>query len=387
MKRSQTSAGSIAVFIVLIALFMVLYLIFIPPKDRANLLGENLTDNSTNSRNSVSLGSNVLLSQSPGLLKNFNKDTSKHEIDSVQLYLKNQPNLEDLATSITVSKTIFNTELKELRFSIQDLNNLNQVSLYFLVSKAQGDLIINLNGIEIFNDKASSLQTVTLPSGLLKESNNVLTFKTSSPNFFGKNIYTLNDIKVRENFELTNTKEERSFILSSSEKGDAELSFFAYCNQAPVGSRLRVFMNTKEVFNNIVGCASSEKSVEIKEDSLKEGTNALLFEIDKGDFLLNNIELKIKIEEGGAKTYKFSVSKKQIDDILSSAKEIKLMMRFSDDKNKRATISVNGNEFTLDTTNLDYEQFITSSVKEGNNFVRITPNNEFTTDLLEIKIF
>ena len=43
MKKSQTSAGSIAVFIVLIALFMVLYLIFIPPADREELLGLNQT--------------------------------------------------------------------------------------------------------------------------------------------------------------------------------------------------------------------------------------------------------------------------------------------------------------------------------------------------------
>ena len=385
MKKSQTSAGSIAVFIVLIALFMVLYLLFVPPEERARLLGENKTNDINQDINVQGLKTNTLLTQTPGLLKPFDEDTSKHEIDSIQLYLRNEPLIDDLATSLTISKTIFKEETKELRFNIQDLSNLNKASLFFFVGEAKGNLIINFNNIEIFNDKASGLKTITLPEGYLKETNTLL-FKVNSPSFFGKNTYTLKDIKVREEFELTNTKEERTFVLSASETGDAELNFFAFCNQAPVGSRLRIFLNREEIFNNVLGCISSEKNVEIKEEDLKQGTNNLLFEIDKGDFLLNDINLKVELEEGGSRTYKFSITEKQMDDITASAREVKMIMNFKDDENKRATINVNGNEFSLETTDLEYERFITSLIREGNNFIRIVPGNEFTVDLLEIKI-
>jgi len=385
MKKSQTSAGSIAVFIVLIALFMVLYLLFVPPEERARLLGENKTNDINQDINVQGIKTNTLLTQTPGLLKPFDEDTSKHEIDSIQLYLRNEPLIDDLATSLTISKTIFKEETKELRFNIQDLSNLNKASLFFFVGEAKGNLIINFNNIEIFNDKASGLKTITLPEGYLKETNTLL-FKVNSPSFFGKNTYTLKDIKVREEFELTNTKEERTFVLSASETGDAELNFFAFCNQAPVGSRLRIFLNREEIFNNVLGCISSEKNVEIKEEDLKQGTNNLLFEIDKGDFLLNDINLKVELEEGGSRTYKFSITEKQMDDITASAREVKMIMNFKDDENKRATINVNGNEFSLETTDLEYERFITSLIREGNNFIRIVPGNEFTVDLLEIKI-
>ena len=384
MKKSQTSAGGIAVFIVLIALFMVLYLLFIPPKDRAALLGLDQITNETQS-GGTQRAADVLLSQVPGLLKPSTKDESKHEIDSVQLFLKQEPVTGDLASSITVSKSVFRTETKELRFNIDDLTNLDRVTLFFFVNEAKGNLIIILNNVEIFNRKASGLESVVLPRDLLIESN-VLTFRISNPNFFGKNIYTLSGLKVRENFELTNTKEERTVVLTASETGKGELSFFVFCNQAPTGSRLRVFMNNKEIFNNVVSCVSAEKTAEIDEDLLEEGTNTLLFEIDKGDFLINGIELKVKLEEGGSRTYRFAITEKQMNDILDSAKEVKLNMNFKDDKRKRATINVNGNEFTLDTEDIDYERFITSLIKEGNNFIRINPENEFTVDLLEIKI-
>ena len=174
--------------------------------------------------------------------------------------------------------------------------------------------------------------------------------------------------------------------MSSSELNDAELKFFVYCNKSPFNSRLRIFINNKESHNSILGCRSEEKIIEIEGKFLKEGSNAILFEIDKGDFLLNDIELKVKLEEGGGKTYKFSLTEKQLNALLDGGDEIKLLMNFNDDKQKSATININGNEFTLDTKDLDYERFITSLVKEGNNFIRITPSNEFSVDLLEIRI-
>ncbi len=384
MKKSQ-SAGSIAVLIVLIALFMVLYLIFIPPEDRARLLQYNTTSDSDGNGDGNVKSSNVLLSQVPGLVKPFDKDESKHEIDAVQLYFKNEPIVEDLATSINVNRNLFNSETKELRFNLQDLNNLNKATLFFFVNEAKGELIIELNNVEIFNSKTRSLENIILPKGLLKETN-ILTFESSKPSLLGKNLYSLSDIKIRENFELTNTKEERRVVLSSSEVGKGELNFFIFCNQAPIGSRLRVFINQKESFNDVVSCVSTEKNIEISEDDLKEGENKILFEIDKGDFLLNGIELKVNLEEGGYRTYKFALTEKQVDDILASAKEIKLTMNFKDDKEKRATININGNELSLDTKELDYNVFITSYIKEGNNFIRMSPSNEFTVDLLEIKV-
>jgi len=386
MKKSQTQAGSIAVLIILIALFMALYLLFLPAKERSSLLGQNFTAE-TNTTRTTTLSEDVLLSQTPGLLKNFDKDTEKHEIDAVNLFLRDEPETSDLAASITITKSLFKEGLQELKFNINDLENLQRVTLFFLVNEGRGNLIITLNGIQIFNEKVSGLQNVVLPKDLLQEINK-LTFKASSPgiNIFGKNIYTLTSLKIRQSFQLTNTKESRTFVLSSGEvEENAKLSFFLFCNKDTT-SRLRVFLNEEEIANELLACQSSIRSIDLDKELLNEGRNTLIFEIDKGDYLLNDILVETKLREGGAKTYKFSISEKQFDRILDDS-EVMLKMSFSStDDVKKATININGNEFTMETDENNFERPVTSLVDEGNNFIKITPESEFDLEFLEIII-
>jgi len=385
MKKSQAPAGNIAVLIILIALFMTLYLLFLPAKDRAELLGQNFT--STNVTQPKTISEMTLLSQTPGLLKPFEKDTEKHEVDAINLFLKEEPETIDLATSISFSKSLFKEDVQELKFNIKDLENLQKVTLFFLVNEGKGDLVITLNGIQIFSNEVKGLQSLILPTDLLQETNK-LVFKVSSPgiNIFGKNNYALSNLKVRESFELTNTKEERTFVLSSNEiDEDAKLSFFLFCNKATT-ARLRIFLNKEEISNELLACASSTKNIDLDKEFLKEGRNSLVFEIDKGDYLVNDIKIETKVQEGGAKTYKFAISEKQFDEILND-KEVMLKMSFSstNDVNK-ATINVNGKEFTMETDENEFERPITSLVKEGNNFIKITPETEFNLEFLEIVI-
>ncbi|MEK6907089.1 MAG: hypothetical protein AABW45_01035 [Nanoarchaeota archaeon] len=386
MKKSQTQSGSIAVLVILIALFMALYLLFLPAKDRAALLGQN--DTPTNlTTTQAETSKTILLSQEPGLLKVFDKDTEKHEINAVNLFLKEEPEIIDLSNSVSITKSLFKENVQELKFSIRDLENLDKTTLFFLVNEGKGNLVITLNGIQVFNEDVDGLQNIVLPKDLLLDENK-LTLKVSSPgiNIFGRNKYVLSSIKVRENFELTNTKEERTFVLSSNELDeDAKLSFFLFCNKATT-TRLRVFLNKEEITNELLSCSSSTKNIDLDKELLKEGRNSLLFEIDKGDYLINDVIVETKVAEGGAKTYKFPISEEQFEMILDD-KEVTLKMEFSStDENKKATMSVNGQEFTMDTKEFEFERPITSLVKEGNNFIKITPETEFDLEFLEIII-
>ena len=386
MKKSQEHAGNIAVLIVLIALFMALYLLFLPAKDRAELLGQNKT--SDDSGNLIEdTDSILLLSQNPGLLKSFEKDTEKHEIDAVNLFVRDEPETIDLANSIKSSKSLFTNEVQELNFNIKNIDNLQKVTLFFLVNEGRGNLIILLNGIQIFNDDVRGLQNVILSKELLQESNKLI-FKASSPgiNIFGKNKYALSSIKIKENFQITNTNEERTFVLSSNELDEnAKLSFFLFCNKVAT-SRLRIFLNNKEIANELLACASSIKNADLDKDLLKEGRNILLFEIDKGDYLINDIKIETKLKEGGAKTYKFAASESDFDKILDD-KEVMLKMSFSNaDELKKAVISINGREFTVETEENEIKRPITSLVNKGNNFIKIIPETEFNLEILEITI-
>jgi len=385
MKKGQvTSGGSVAVLIFLIALFMVFYILLLAPEDRDALLNQTTDDLEDNV---VIELSDVLLEQTPGVVKPHDTGTVKHKIDSVNLYIKEEPLTSDLATSLSLSKSLFSENKRQLLFNIDNLNDLDQVNLYLLVLNGKGNLVINLNGITIYETKASGLINVILPIDLLSESN-VLQFSVSSPgwNIFSTNFYDLRNIKVRESYELTNTKEIRRFVLADNEKGDATLKYYIFCNTLETGARLRIFLNTEEISNAILTCVGAQKFVDIDEEELETGENNLMFEIDKGDFLINNMEIEIDSEEGGYLNYKFSITENQYDDILSEDWDVVLFMDFNDDEDKLATISVNGNEFSLDTEEIDYERIITNFVDEGNNFIKITPDNEFNIDELTIEL-
>jgi hypothetical protein len=387
MKKGQgypQTGSNVAVFVLLLGLFLAIYVLLLPPEDRQNLLYQNFSED--NNGNGISQKESIL-EQTPGILRISDEDTIIHKIDSINLYSKDEPKISDLASSLYLEKSLTTETKRNLIFNVNDLENLDTVNLVFLVNEGKGNLIINLNRIIIYDGKISGLANIILPKDLLQETNK-LELSVSSPglNIFGKNTYALTSIKIRENYELTNTRESRDFVISDQETGDGDLKFFLYCNNQESGARLRIFLNNGEIKNEVISCTTAERTVEIDKEKLETGRNTLMFQIDKGDYIFSDVELEMETEYQGVVNYKFSITKSEFDDILSDDKEAILYMEFNDDDRKKATISVNGKEFSLDTSDIDYERDISRLVKEGNNFIKITPLEEFNVDLLRINL-
>ena len=386
MKRGQVpqSGSNVAIFVFLLALFLAIYVLMLPPADREALLEQDLKDND---KEVNEISKSIIDQWEPGLLRPTSEEEIIHKIDSVNLYSKEEPKVSDLASSLYLEKSLASKTKRNLIFNINDLENLDKLNLILVASEGKGNLIIDLNGITIYDSKTIGLTNVILPKDLLQGTNN-LEFSVSSPglNIFGKNSYRLTNIKIRENYELTNTRESREFTLNNQEKEDAELEFFLYCNNQELGARLRVFINNNEIKNEIISCTTAERTIEIDKEDLDTGVNTLMFQIDKGDYIFSDIKLKVDSEFEGAVRYRFSITEDEFDDILSENKEAILLMEFNDNDDKEATVSINGKEFSIDTEDIDYERDISRLVKEGNNFIKITPLNEFNMDLLKITL-
>src|SRR3989344_807627 len=364
------SAGPVAVLIFIIALFMAIYILLLPQDDRDQLLNQNLTDdNDVAERFGESLF--LLEPKATGIIKPFSSDKEVHDIDSVNLFIKEEPEVELLANSLFVTRTIFSDNSKKLSFRSDDLELL-------------------VKNVEIFNEPASGQQSVTIPLISL-ERLNVIEFKASSPGaaIWSSNKYRLSDIRLKQNFKLENTKESRTFVLTEAEaKENAKLSFEVYCNNPSTSraSRLKILINNKQIEEEVIECTSVTKNIDVDSEDLTEGKNILMFEVTKGDLLINNIELETKVKEGGALKYDFTVTEEDFDDILSDIVEAEIRFDFSSEYRKRATIDINGNKFTLDTKDLSFSKTVSSFIREGNNFLRITPLNEFEVDNLEIRL-
>src|SRR3989344_2076411 len=398
MKRKKgvsaptTSAGAISTLIALIALFMVIYILLLPPTERRELLdlkqpSSEVSEGGATGGNVKSALGETILSVSPGRVSLDIEEENEHEIAPVRLFSKVEADISDISDTLTLSRGGFSNKFQELSFSVDDINTLETVTLYFFVSKADGNLILDLNGREIFNSEVGEgkIKTITLPLHLLSNVN-VITFSVSSPGilFFTKNSYILTDVQINKRFKVTNIRTERSITLNAFEKENldkASLDFFVFCETLSNNEgRLRIFINDQPLYSDVVLCDRGSIHIDISPSKLKQGENLLDFSIDKGDYTIEQIILTTEVEGGSLLKYQFFVEEEEFTNIFNGKLEAELSLLFGDEGNKNARLDVNGDVIRINTEELDFTKDISGLVKQGNNFIKIIPTNEFVID-------
>ena len=392
-KGQTTSAAPIMVLILLIALFIVLYLLLIPPADRDKLLNRNSSSTNQNNRVDQVNSANTLLLETPGLVSNTKEDISIRNLNPVYLFLRYEPSIKALANSLTVERGSFSGEDRNIFFDISDKERLLRSLLTFAVAENSGKLKVSLNGNIIFDDEIdeTSLQIVNLPNSFITDKNEVV-FSVSSPgsSFWRTNKYVLQDIKIKEEYELANDREARTFVLSESELNnidDSRLEFGIYCNSLDSrDTRLRIYLNEEILSSEIITCGTGQRASDIHPDRLVEGENEVLFVIDEGDYLINNIKLVNELKESETRTYFFNINSRDLFDVQDGVKDVFLDMTFDKEGSKIAEIWINDFIIYLDTDSSSFSDNISDLVEEGENFIRILPVNEFLIRSLRITL-
>ena len=83
----------------------------------------------------------------------------------------------------------------------------------------------------------------------------------------------------------------------------------------------------------------------------------------------------------------FNIDEDLYDKVLAKDAHIILVMEFVDDRKvKEAEINVNGVKDTIDQRDPDYEKDLSKIIREGNNYIEITPKTELDITKLEIRI-
>src|SRR3989344_258001 len=289
MKRGEGSP--VANFILMFALFIVVYLIILPPAAKEDIVYTGQEYDKVEGK--------LLFSQSPGLVRPFLK-----EVISTKL-----------ARSLAVSTSVFSTKDEELMFDLQELNNLNQLSLIFLIQEGTGKLVLNINGQEFYNDYVTVNDLpIEIPLKALRAKDNVLTISASSPGlrFLSANRYALKDIQIIKKFAVEHQREARSFIITPGESKDlvrSVLLFFINCLKVRDLGSLNIYLNGKEISNRFLTCDAGETELEINPDDIYEGENTLEFEVDKGEYILEQVFLEHELETEDYPKYFFTLQR------------------------------------------------------------------------------
>src|SRR3989344_454250 len=254
MKRGEGSP--VANFILMFALFIVVYLIILPPAAKEDIVYTGQEYDKVEGK--------LLFSQSPGLVRPFLKEVISTKLAPVKLFAFTETEPLILARSLAVSTSVFSTKDEELMFDLQELNNLNQLSLIFLIQEGTGKLVLNINGQEFYNDYVTVNDLpIEIPLKALRAKDNVLTISASSPGlrFLSANRYALKDIQIIKKFAVEHQREARSFIITPGESKDlvrSVLLFFINCLKVRDLGSLNIYLNGKEISNRFLTCDAVE---------------------------------------------------------------------------------------------------------------------------------
>lgn len=383
-KKGQVGTGSAMFLIILITLFIILYILFLPPEEREELLGleeENVTEEVEEVE-----PENLLLKESPGTIYKVKQEEFIHSINSFSIFTRVEDMVLKDVGSLYVSKSKFSEDSKKIILVLDDVENTKNVMLSFYVKKHRGRLIVLLNDDEIFNSEVTGLSQIRLEN---VERENLIEIKASDPGIalWGTNYYELTEVKITGRvINIKNQEAINAFYLNEEEirlLEDAALNYFVDCSKMDVGV-LRIYVNGVLLSSDIPDCGSFEKLVLDKRD-LKEGRNELRFFTEHGYYLIDQAYVKTELEEPLWPVYYFEINSSQWTNITDNTLDPILTIEFVDDKERKvATLNINGHERGIDTYEATYSRNIEDVVKLGNNYVRIVPDT--TLYVVEIRI-
>ena len=388
-KKAQNSASYAGGFVIAIAVLLFLYVLFLPPEQRQELLSENQTQ--TQEQNETITEQSVLLLENPGRIvpKTITQKYSEgHSLGEVRIYTLTEAVTIKRINPFYISSSIFSEKKKQVNFRIKDLENTKNLILSFNVNSHKGRLIIKLNGEEIFNNeiKTQNPEPVLLDEDLIQEEN-IIEFSVSKPSLFSKNFYDLSNIRIiGYKTDTSHKKSVLTFQVSSSEYQTLEslrLKYFIDCYSKETG-KLSIKINGFSLGSFTPEC-QSVRVIEFPAHYLIEGQNSISFETEEGDYLIYQIRIEPVFKEISHPTYYFELTSEQYKEIMNETKNLVLTMNFPDDSQKEAKIYINGYVIGLTTRDLSFETTIDKEyLFEHLNSLKIEPDK--TIEITELKL-
>jgi len=363
MKKRGQVIPTAATFVLLFLLFMLGYILLLPVEERTDLLGGEFGEED----------GDLLLNENPGFVGPRGGITEINLFD-IHLFSEVDTEISNVLGSLRVSKNVFFGEDKNISFNLRDLGKLEKVNLLYSVVESKGNLIISLNGYEIYNGEGNQ-NYLELNNDYLKEKN-VLVFSCSG--FVCKQ--DLRNLKIVKSYIVDNREDERVFSLSKKSLKSASLNYYLDCIGDERGD-LKINLNGKGLFGGRVICNDYfESDVPL---GYLEDENKLKFELSKGDIVVEDIV--IIAETGGSRLlYFFEVD--DIGEIEDGELDVVLEMLFDEYRNYDwLKVYINDEMFNFKVKDFDY-LVISDYVKEGRNSLSLRALDNFEIVDLTVRL-
>lgn len=379
----------ISILVILIALFILVYVILLPPSDRSQLLNET---SAAEDGVEVPASATVLVSEIPGKVFTYSKNVQTIKLEPMHLFSKETTETSALVNALAVSRNLLKDNFKNVIFSLEDIDRLQELKLFMLVQDSKGRLTIKFNGNVVYQGMLTGEQMpITLPKEYARSSNK-LEFSVDAPGasgIFSSNYYILQDVSLIKVYEKQQTASSRTFFADTAEGvkvKKAELHYVATCNQLEPRGTLTIKLNNRLASKDTVFCEYTEEiTLPLSTDELSaDGRNKLDFSIDKGDYNFDQLRVVTELAQSTYPKYAFDIDSSLYSDVKDGKKKILLKMAFGDGSRKKAVVYIQDKQFTFDTSAKSYSKDISLMVDNGANFVKIVPKENFEITSLKV---
>ena len=388
-SRKAQDAGSAASLIAIIGLLIIFYLLFVPPSFRDQILEGNETDSDLVSSTN-DLGP-AILRASPGTLSPISTEEIEHNIPTIQLYSKTKSQVIESKPNAYAKTSVFGQTPAEMYFSVDDLENTDNVLLSFISDKHKGNLRVLLNGNEVYNSEITKANPdpIKLTNQFLVEGNNKITFVAEDVGiaFWRVNKHRISNLQITASIKDTSQQHSRNvFVVSATEKANvkrAVLRFSPDCIRGKTG-KLNVLINTHSIFYSVPDCGG-RVAIEFSPDVMREGENTISFESDEGSYLIDLVRITSELKDVIQPAYYFEITESDMTTVRDGRANLYLLITFTDDKEQKAAIlNINGRETHLFQDEREYKKNINDYVIEGNNAIKVEPDTMLQIVTLEV---
>lgn len=384
-KRGQgaPSGGNASILVIVIAAFIILYMLFLPKGERDKIL---TTDTAAAAKLAAGkLPGSTLINENPGTLTVLKSREFDHQLQSFSLFTKKEDAVLKSFDSVSIASSKSDTRKRSFILVVTD--KVENEKLSFTVNSHKGNLIIAQNGVEIFRGEVDSFAE---PLSIELEKENVFEFSTEPVPWykpFTTNSYDLRDVKVTGTVERLDNKEAVQTVVLGTDEADlldsATLSYFVDCSIKDVG-RLDILLNDNLLASKVPDCGSPEKW-QLDPKDLMGGKNEFRFVAGEGTYLLDRVLLRTKLKEPIFPIYFFSLNNTVFRRIENNTINSTLSIIFLDDKERKtATVEINNQKTRVDTRQANFSKNVDSFMVAGSNFLRIVP--ETTLNIVELKL-
>jgi hypothetical protein len=387
-KKGQQTGGSAAGLVAIITGLIIVYILLLEPADKVALLEDEDSIYLNNEKNNTV----VILNEDPGRLDFLRDNEIELNVPSFNLYKSTDAKSIEEYNDFSIRNGWFDEKNVQKTFFIDDLENTNDIILNFATKKHVGTLSINLNDNLIYEGVIDSINIdpIKLKKQYLIEGENIIDFSVSGVGiaFYKTNEYNLQKIRVIGDVtDITRQKTTNIFTVEPWRYNNLEkvtLKFNPDCTQSNVGV-LDVFINDREVFSGVPDCGMLNKYT-VPNGAIESGINDIVFTTNKGSYLVDQIKIKLELEELSSPLYWFEISSDQYKNITSKGMDVNLTLEFvEDDDDKELDINVNGHLRRIDQTESIYTKNINSWVEGGKrNYIKLVPKD--SVDVVNLKI-